>query len=119
MLRLHSSDADVAVWWATPVECASAIARREHTKSLTPRDAKSAFDRLDDLAALWREIPPSARVRELGLRLLRTHALRSADALQLAAALVAAEEQPATLDFVCLDDRLTLAALREGFTVVP
>jgi hypothetical protein len=37
----------------------------------------------------------------------------------LAAAIVAAEDQPATLGFVCLDERLKTAAQREGFAVMP
>jgi hypothetical protein len=43
--------------------------------------------------------------------------LRSADSLQLAAAITAADHNPSTLELVCLDDRLTAAARREGFTV--
>jgi hypothetical protein len=42
-----------------------------------------------------------------------------ADALQLAAALVAASDQPAGHDFVCSDVRLRQAAAREGFRVLP
>jgi hypothetical protein len=49
---------------------------------------------------------------------LRVHDLRVADALQLAAALAAAEARPATLAVVCLDDRLGAAAEREGFPVL-
>jgi hypothetical protein len=49
---------------------------------------------------------------------LRVHPLRAADALQLAAAIVASEDQPASLPFVTLDDRLGQAAQREGFTVI-
>jgi hypothetical protein len=56
---------------------------------------------------------------DVALRLLRNHPLRAADALQLAAALIASEETPQTLEFICLDDRLALAARREGFTVIP
>jgi len=41
-----------------------------------------------------------------------------ADAFQLAAALPAAEGHPASLIVVTLDDRLGLAARREGFRVV-
>jgi predicted nucleic acid-binding protein len=55
--------------------------------------------------------------RELANRLSRTHPLRAADAMQLAAALVAAEERPASLRLVTLDDRLADAARREGFVV--
>jgi len=44
--------------------------------------------------------------------------LRTADALQLAAATVGSEGQPASLDVVSLDERLTDAARREGFVVL-
>jgi predicted nucleic acid-binding protein len=54
-------------------------------------------------------------VRRTAQRLLRVHELRAADALQLAAASTAAEDLP----FVTLDDRLALAAAREGFVVEP
>jgi hypothetical protein len=50
--------------------------------------------------------------------MLRVHDLRAADALQLAASVAAAEGRPATLTFVCLDERLTSAAEREGFSVI-
>jgi uncharacterized protein with PIN domain len=34
---LYAEDTEVVVWWATPVECASAVARLERDESLTPR----------------------------------------------------------------------------------
>lgn len=55
----------------------------------------------------------------IALRLLASHPLRAADALQLAAALVWARGQPGGHEIVCLDDRLASAALLEGFTVLP
>ncbi len=39
--------------------------------------------------------------------------------MQLAAALLACEDEPSRLPFVTVDDRLAEAAAREGFTVVP
>jgi predicted nucleic acid-binding protein len=48
---------------------------------------------------------------------MRVHPLRSADALQLAAAFVAAETRPATLAFLTLDERLAEAARKEGFAL--
>jgi hypothetical protein len=51
--------------------------------------------------------------------LLRVHDLRGGDALQLAAAIATAEGDPATLDVVTLDERVALAARREGFRVLP
>jgi len=40
------------------------------------------------------------------------------DALQLGAALAVAEDQPASLQVVTLDDRLAQTAEREGFRIV-
>jgi predicted nucleic acid-binding protein len=50
--------------------------------------------------------------------MLRVHPLRAADALQLAAATVAAEHDPSSLELVCLDQRLSEAAGKEGFPLV-
>lgn len=76
------------------------------------------FDRLKQLAAGWHEIDPSDIVRETARRLLRVHPLRVADALQLAAAFIAAEQRPASLEMITLDDRLASAARKEGFAVI-
>jgi predicted nucleic acid-binding protein len=77
-----------------------------------------ALERLDALALAWQEVQPIARIRQVAVRLLRVHGLRAGDALQLGAALAAAEDQPASLPLVTLDDRLARAAEREGFRVV-
>jgi hypothetical protein len=47
--------------------------------------------------------------------MLRVHPLRAADAQQLAAALIATDHDPARLEVVCLDQRLTEAMHKEGF----
>jgi len=52
------------------------------------------------------------------MRFLRVHPLRAADALQLAAAFIAAEQRPASLEMITLDDRLAAAARKEGFAVI-
>lgn len=106
------------VWWATPVECASAIARLERDGSLTAAQATDAFARLDALRVSWIEIEAGDEVREVARRMLRVHPLRAADALQLAAAWLGAERRPASLPLVALDDRLRAAAAREGFPLV-
>ena len=115
---LYSTDASIIAWWATRVECDSAIARLERQGELTPEAASAAMRRLDLLSRRWHEIQPQDVLRETARRLLRVHNLRAADALQLAAALQAAEQRPSSLDFVCLDDRLRLAAQREGFPLL-
>jgi predicted nucleic acid-binding protein len=107
----------VAVWWGTPVECASAIARLERDGA-PPERVVEAFARLDDIARAWTEVEPHDEVRDVARRLLRVHPLRAADALQLAAAYVIAERRPATLEVVTLDERLRLAAMKEGFVTL-
>ncbi len=118
VLRLLEDDAVAFVWWGTDVECASAIARREREGVLTAPSASIAFRRLGAISEGWAEIQPTSRVRTTAVRLLRAHSLRAADALQLAAAIVASEDRPASLPFVTLDDRLVIAADREGFPTV-
>jgi len=115
--RLYSERRAV-VWWATGVECASAIARLEREGALTGSQAIESFGRLDALVASWIEIEAGDEVREIARRMLRVHPLRAADALQLAAAFLASERRPATLPVVTLDDRLSAAAAREGFPLV-
>jgi uncharacterized protein len=115
--QLAAQDGEIVVWWATPVECASAIARLERDAALRPPQVAAAFSRLDAFAAGWLQVEPSDEIRETARRLLRVHPLRAADALQLAAAVVAAERRPPTMTFVTLDDRLRTAAGREGFVL--
>ena len=117
-LELLEADPDVLAWWGTPVEIASALARREREQLLTADEVEAALESARALAESWHEIVPSATVRRTAERLLRTHALRAADSLQLAAALIAANHDPATLEIVCLDARLAIAARREGFKVL-
>lgn len=105
------------VWWGTPVEVASAIARKERDAEFTAPQASLALERLHALAAHWVEVEPVERVRKLAQRMTRVHQLRAADALQVAAALVAADHDPALVEFVCLDARLAAVAAREGFRV--
>ena len=115
---LARKDPAILVWWATEVECASALARLERDGALDESAAAEAFDRLKQLAGGWHEVDPTDAVREAAVRLLRVHPLRAADALQLAAAFVAAERRPSSLEVVTLDDRLAGAARKEGFVLI-
>jgi uncharacterized protein len=105
------------VWWATELECVSAIVRLERQGDLASDATLVALQRLEALAGGWHEVQPVESVRRAAKRALRVHSLRTADALQLAAATVGSEGQPASLDVVSLDDRLSDAARREGFAV--
>jgi hypothetical protein len=115
---LYGRDPQMVVWWGATVECASALARLERFGDLEAGAVSAAISQLGALAAQWHEIQPVEAVRLTAIRLLRVHPLRAADSLQLAAAVVACEYRPADLPFVCLDQRLALAAEREGFRVV-
>jgi predicted nucleic acid-binding protein len=114
-----AEDAAIVTWWGTRIECTSAIARLERAASLTPRQAAQAIEVLRALASGWNEILPAETVRENACRLLRVHALRAADAMQLAAATVMAGGRTAHAVFLAFDDRLREAASREGFRVGP
>lgn len=113
----YQRDPEMIVWWATDIECVSAIARRERDGLLSPAAAAAAIERLDFLGAAWQEVQPSPPLRRTAVRLLRVHPLRAADALQLAAALAASDGDARSLTLATLDGRLGQAAAREGFTI--
>ena len=118
LLKILEEDPQILAWWGTTVEIASALARREREKLLVAEEVEAALATAHQLADSWHEIVPSTSVRRTAERLLRAHPLRAADSLQLAAALVAADHDPPTLELVCLDARLATAARREGFNVI-
>ena len=117
--QLVQEDNDILAWWGTPVECVSALSRLERDRSISSIDIETCLQQLYILQNSWFEIQPNLLIRETAFRLLRTHTLRAADALQLAAAICAAENRPSTLEFVCLDNRLISAARKEAFSVFP
>ncbi len=80
------------------------------------RDAALAL--LTDLERSWSTVVDVPHVLARARRVLAAHALRAADACQLAAALHACREQPHTMSFATLDERLAEAAHQEGFHVL-
>jgi predicted nucleic acid-binding protein len=118
LLDILEQDAEMLAWWATPIEIASALARRERESVLSADEVTTALAMARVIAEAWHEIMPSDSVRRTAERLLRVHPLHAADSLQLSAALIAADHDPISLEFVCLDTRLASAARREGFSVL-
>jgi predicted nucleic acid-binding protein len=116
MLR---SDPEMVLWWASPVECQSALYRQHREDALPAGLLDEALKRLRTLAEDADFMVPTNRLRERAGRLLAAHPLRAADALQLAAALAWCDEAPHGTSFVCLDERLRGAARSEGFTILP
>ena len=117
-LRPFAKDG-IVTWSLSAVEIASAIERRSRDGSLAGGQRAAALVALTELAAAWTEIAALGQVRERALRLVATHPLRAADAMQLAAALVGVTDRPSGHAFVCTDVRLREAAAREGFAVLP
>jgi len=115
---LLTDDPLMVVSWTTSTECASALARLDREDPLDAQGLRTAHKRLSQLMANWEEVDPHDEVRETAARFLRVHPLRAADALQLAAAYLAAERRPTSLEMVTLDERLASAARKEGFDVL-
>lgn len=116
---LLRDDATMVAWRLTGTEVVSALWRRRRTDELGEPARRLAEEGLALLESRWTSVEDAAHVDRRARRLLATHSLRAADALQLAAALVACDERSDVLPFVTLDDRLAEAARREGFLVVP
>ena len=73
MQALAAKDAGMLVWWASQVECASAIARLERDGALDEDAANQAFDRLKQVAGGWHAVEASDPAREAAVRFLRVH----------------------------------------------
>lgn len=119
MVALLEAEPVLVAWWATPVECQSAVYRRQREGGVPRAIVEQALQRLRGLVEDADFVAPSSRLRDRAGRLLASHPLRAADALQLAAALVWCDDRPEGEPFVCLDERLRDAALREGFALLP
>lgn len=116
---LLSEDAGMVVWSLSEIEIAEAFWRLVRSGDLDERELATSEALLDRLTRSWHIVSDPLPVIRRARRIVALHPLRSADALQLAAALVACGERPEILPFVTLDERLADAANREGFTVVP
>lgn len=114
---LARGPAEIWTWWGSEVECASALARLGR-EGLAIENLRTAYLNLDTFAKSWQVVAPTPAIKASAVRALRVHALRAADALQLAAALSLTNTGSAAVDFVTLDRRLALAAEREGLRVV-
>jgi predicted nucleic acid-binding protein len=119
MRELLEQDGDVMVWWATRAECTQPLCRRHQEGSFTDEEKQQAQARLDALAGRWSEVQPSEEVRELAEQCLARHTLKTADALQLSAALMWCEGESDGREFVCSNGALRTAATDEGFRVLP
>jgi len=116
--EVHAEDPAIVTWWGTFTECVSAFARLNREGHLTTSELARTIIRARRDVMTWIEVGPSDELREQSVRLLRVHPLRAADAIQLAAAIVASDFKPGTLEFFTLDRNQRAAADKEGFRVI-
>ncbi len=116
--RWLRADPEVVVWTLTRVELLSALARRRRAEPAAGRQLLRARREVLQAWERWTEVVAVEPVRREAERVLELYPLRAADALQLGAALVAAEARPGTLELVTFDAELAEAALGEGFPVL-
>ena len=114
-----AEDARIVTWAWTRTEIVSAIERRTREGSLSRPQRRDVLGRLDAFADHWDEVTDVLAVRSRAHALLARHPLRAADSGQLGAALLVQEQLAEPLTFVCLDQRLSLAAERESLQVLP
>jgi predicted nucleic acid-binding protein len=122
--RLTHRSAGLRIYLAriTPVEVASAVARRRQGRTLTSAKASSILYRFrQHLTGRYTLIDLSPALLDDAMRLANAHTLRAYDAVQLAAALGISQQRhdaglaPVTL--VSADFALNAAAKAEGLTV--
>jgi predicted nucleic acid-binding protein len=116
MTALLAGGITITVWWATRVECVSALERkrRDPVHPLSHYIYTMGRQRLTAILTVADQVEPSTQLQDRAIVYLEQYPLRAADALQLAAAYVA--HQPTV---VCLDDRLRAVAEVEGFVILP
>lgn len=105
----------VVIWWATPVEMASALARLVRTGEISASECAKARQVAVALAEEWSVIQPSNALRDHATRLVDRYDLKAADAMQLAAALDWCGEAPRGQVFLAADQKLREAAVLSGF----
>jgi len=110
---------NVVIWWATPVEMASALARLVRMQQIDSAECSRARKLAHDLANAWSVIQPSATLRVKAMQLAERYDLRAAGSLQLAAALEWCEDSPQGHIFLTVDQKLREAALLAGFDDKP
>ena len=114
----RAADPAITTWMMTRVEVLAAIARKKRERPDMVALWNLAARDVNDVSLRWVEIYDAVAARLHAERLVMEHPLRTADALQLGAALVAADGDPQSLELVTLDRRLAEAARREGFPVL-
>jgi predicted nucleic acid-binding protein len=116
--RWLRDDPAVVVWMFTRVELAATIARRRSERPEMAVNWERSLREIAESSATWTEIAEAEAVRRKAEDVLQRHLLRAADALQIGAALIAADGDRSAVEFVTFDRRLAAAAAREDFAIL-
>lgn len=119
IVRAYQEDRTVVVAWTTGIECVSAFSRKRRENHISEGLLASILQRLADVRANWAVAEPTLHLVTLAERIITRHGLRAADAIQLASAVASSSFEGAQPEMVCLDRRLTQAAMAEGFRILP
>ena len=114
MTALFRADRNLIVAFITPVEIASALARKAGVNADLRRHAER---RLAVIEANWTIIDEYEPALRVARRLAANYGLRAGDAIQLACATLAGADRSA-LPFVTRDHELADAAHAEGFRIL-
>lgn len=98
----------------TPLEFESAVQRRLTERTLNLREADRARLFGVDFRKKAFLVPLDQNALDTALHLQKIYGLRPGDAIQLASARLGTDN-PSRVVFLCLDEKLTEAAKREGF----
>ncbi len=131
LVKLYADEADAApvrsadtlvVCALSRVEVASALWRKHRLDELDSdltrllvHDFEADWYGTDDEPARFVIVSVTSAILERAAQVTAVHALRSGDALQLAAALTARAVEPACDSMLVFDEALRRAAAREGF----
>jgi predicted nucleic acid-binding protein len=114
---LLTTDPSIIVWESTIVELQSALSRYcRHASGFDDLWPTVRHEMLSRWAS-WSRVADLSKATQRAQRLVNVHPLKTGDAYQLAAALVACEDEPQRLSFVTRDLTLGAAAHLEGFRV--
>lgn len=108
---------DVAAWWVTPVEIASALARLLRIQQITSSQWVQSVKLAREMAETWFFIEPTNSIRLKAVELVERYDLHAADSLQMSAALEWCEGVPTGRIFLTADKRLQDVARLVGFNV--
>lgn len=99
------------------VEMHSALSRRRHSGHLTALQFRSAVDQFVMDWQAYVRIPLHSDIIDRAARLVEQHALRTLDALHLAAALLLQDDMDEPTEMISADKALLTAAVAEGLVV--